>query len=632
MQHVPKKFILFYNNTLGILTLKPSNMDSLRISERAKASLIVFKAIRPQILENRANIKKLREIIEPVNGFEWSRSLIDKVGSKPINDFMSCVKSSSLPQKEIEILRKLFKETFWNPGIIFPESWEIWRALITKYRLYEILPFSGWVDITHILRSLQITTPIELTELKFTNTLGMDSNKSLDGNLVILWQASKCWREEDPISSQTLSRKREENVQKLIKLLRVDSVEECQLFKQWDALRQQLGLPPNFDKLLPLTRNRLLLHSGERGPLIEDFLRLGGRINILRSVASSLRCLASGLNSYANICATLDRPFMPPSQETVLMWSATFADGRTFRNYVGHLKKGCLLGGFTLEWCTPAVKAASDGLRRAKRGHFAFPNFLYTKDIFRIISALGWEAVFSQLVFIAFLFSLRVPSEALQLRRAFADDPISEFVFQEEKALIGVRPFEGSVALIIKLSWRKNLDGGCVLRRPCLCNLRSRLGARICPPHRIWPLIKSRVDPGEPIFSQFTKNNFNTNLKLNLEKLDFKDAHRYTSKALRRGATQELTQKGETLEIIKGSGAWIGGGFRSYIDLEFDKALRVSQMIINLDKDSSSEDDSPRKKAPRKGAKTTKWVKGGAIPHNPETFSDSSISETSEEE
>ena len=69
---------------------------------------------------------------------------------------------------------------------------------------------------------------------------------------------------------------------------------------------------------------------------------------------------------------------------------------------------------------------------------------------------------------------------------------------------------------------------------------------------------------------------------------------------MRRGATQELLQTGETLEVLKGSSAWVGNGFRSYIDLEFDKTIRVSQMIIKYDQNTSSEDDSPRKGPPSK--------------------------------
>ena len=130
--------------------------------------------------------------------------------------------------------------------------------------------------------------------------------------------------------------------------------------------------------------------------------------------------------------------------------------------------------------------------------------------------------MFHQLIFIAFLSSVRIPSESLQLRRDFLDDPIAEFAAQDEKALIGTRPFDGADALGIKLSWRKNLDGGCILRRTCLCNIGSRLGARIPPPHRIWPLIRDRVQPGELIPNQYNKHDFDENLKSALRKLKFR--------------------------------------------------------------------------------------------------------------
>ena len=103
----------------------------------------------------------------------------------------------------------------------------------------------------------------------------------------------------------------------------------------------------------------------------------------------------------------------------------------------------------------------------------------------------------------------------------------------------------------------------------------------------------------------------------------------YTSKALRRGATQELIRTGRNLAAIKVSGAWVGGGFKSYIDLEFDKTLRVSQMIIKYDQNTSPEGDPPRKGAPRKGELRSKRAQTGY--RQSKILSDSPNSETSEE-
>ena len=84
----------------------------------------------------------------------------------------------------------------------------------------------------------------------------------------------------------------------------VDSVPEPTAFKEWEAQRMSLGLPADFDTLLPSTKNRLLANSGNRTSEIEHFLELGTRVNILRSVGGSLRCLSSGLMSYAKFLLT----------------------------------------------------------------------------------------------------------------------------------------------------------------------------------------------------------------------------------------------------------------------------------------------------------------------------------------
>ena len=167
-------------------------MDSLRISERASAVEVVVKTILPQILQNRPNLAKLRDAIEPINGSEWPMALKDTVWTKPINDIMDCLKSSIPPLEEIATLRKFPKGTFRNSGIISPESWGIWRATIKKSHACEILPFSQWIVPIDRLITALIATPVDLAQLKFPEALAFDNNWALDGNLCILWQSSKC--------------------------------------------------------------------------------------------------------------------------------------------------------------------------------------------------------------------------------------------------------------------------------------------------------------------------------------------------------------------------------------------------------------------------------------------------------
>ena len=603
-------------------------MSEKEISERVAAADILLRWVRPQLIKFRHNLGRLQYSLEPLKGLQWSRSVIIQLGPNRINDLMSIIKDSVLPEKEINYWRRFFFETFFDPSIIFPEFWEVWRGLITQYHLYEVVAFTQWVIIVGLLNDSSIRTPIDLTQLTFGEIHAFDQAHDNKGNLVLLWQSALCWRDENPLAQSDFSLRRERKVGRLIHQLRVDSVQETQIYKDWVKLRILLDLPEDFDSLLPLARVKLLDTKRDRGLLLEEFLKLGSQINILRSVGSSLRCVSSGLNSFASFSALLNKPFFPPSEDLVALWSSTFVPGKTYGNYVGHLKKGCNLVNVTTDWFSPRIRAISKGLRQAKKGTFKFPNFLYSKEIFSIISTLGWERMFSQLIFIAFLFSLRIPSEALILKRAFRDDPISEFAPQDEKALIGVRKFKGVDTLVIKLGWRKNLAGGCILRRVCLCD-ESSLGRRICPPHRVWPLIRDRTQAGETLFSQYTKNNFNRNLKMILMKLNFPNGHRYTSKAIRRGATQELTETGKMMQVIKGSGAWVGDGFLSYIDLEFDKTLKISRLLISLE-DSSSDEEGPRNRAPklRNKLRNLDFHSGQSKSENPISESEPSVRES----
>ena len=133
--------------------------------------------------------------------------------------------------------------------------------------------------------------------------------------------------------------KRETESRNLISQLRVDSVDGASVFEEWSAERASLGLPVDFDNL-PLNKTRMLANSGNRASEVERFLELGDMVNILLSVGGALRCLSSGLTSYANFCALLILPFVPTAEKSVLLWIATFATGRTSRNYAGTLGNG----------------------------------------------------------------------------------------------------------------------------------------------------------------------------------------------------------------------------------------------------------------------------------------------------
>ena len=64
-------------------------MHTFATKNTSEADFIVLSKMRPDRLEYRRNVKKLREVIEPLMGFRWDRSLIVASGADKFNDLLS---------------------------------------------------------------------------------------------------------------------------------------------------------------------------------------------------------------------------------------------------------------------------------------------------------------------------------------------------------------------------------------------------------------------------------------------------------------------------------------------------------------------------------------------------------------
>ena len=206
---------------------------------------------------------------------------------------------------------------------------------------------------------------------------------------MILWQSALCWRGEYPKGELSPPPSvRLANMHDMAPQLMVCSVEGTSYYRDWASLKTRLALPANYDALPPREHMRVLALCRAEHAALEDFLRLGARVDAMRSVAGSLRCFSSGINSYLAFCVLLGRPFLHPVEEAVILWASCFRPGRTYRNYIGRLKKACLLDESSLERYSAAVREIARGLRHAKKNAFKFPNFLYTQGLFTIINFL----------------------------------------------------------------------------------------------------------------------------------------------------------------------------------------------------------------------------------------------------
>ena len=95
-------------------------MDASEHQNTDKAALIVFQKIRPQLLQYSSNPDKLRQIMDPIFGFEWDRCTIGALGSGPINDLMKITKGSESPQELIGRLRRILATTYFDESLIPP--------------------------------------------------------------------------------------------------------------------------------------------------------------------------------------------------------------------------------------------------------------------------------------------------------------------------------------------------------------------------------------------------------------------------------------------------------------------------------------------------------------------------------
>lgn len=95
-----------------------------------------------------------------------------------------------------------------------------------------------------------------------------------------------------------------------------------------------------------------------------------------------------------------------------------------------------------------------------------FRNFIRSGLVIRALSFEPFGSYLAQLAFCAYLFPLRVPSEALQPKRDFPSDALDLYQSANGKALISVRHAATGPQLGLRLAYRKNLPARCVLYRP----------------------------------------------------------------------------------------------------------------------------------------------------------------------
>ena len=260
------------------------------------------------------------------------------------------------------------KVAYFDQSTILPANWEVWMTLIARYHLYEIFSFAEWSKIIHNLSNLRINSPFDLANFPKTEISALESTQLEPGNIGLLWQAARCFQEEHPSKKTCLKEVRSREIEKIITPLSVNTVGESVFASELSDFGTKLGIPPKFPERTHKAKMEYLALLDCNPEDTESYLRVAARVNLLRSAGSSLRFVCPGINSYASFFSLVNRPIMPPTCETVLLWSAVFSPGRTFKNYLNHLKKACILVEGSLDWLIPSGLSAAQGLKSARRG------------------------------------------------------------------------------------------------------------------------------------------------------------------------------------------------------------------------------------------------------------------------
>ena len=276
---------------------------------------------------------------------------------------------------------------------------------------------------------------------------------------------------------------------------------------------KKLRASAEFARMAPSMKiNRLA--SGRVMPrAVSRYVADSTQANLLKQVRGSLPGMASDFRRYLSFCELDNAAPLPPMEETVLRWSSVFNDTATYGNYVGQLQKVCFFLRQSTVWLTPAVRHVAKGLKKSQDRSFRFSNFIRSQLMVKLIEFDTPSREFPQAAFLSFLFAFRVPSETLQLRRAYSADELLVFAPQQDPALIGSQVVDGGPFLVAKLSYRKNITGGCIMRRPCFFGLASRKARQLCPIHLFWAIIRCLVDCGALLFQSVNRRNFNRIMK-----------------------------------------------------------------------------------------------------------------------
>ena len=302
------------------------------------------------------------------------------------------------------------------------------------------------------------------------------------------------------------------------------------------------------------------------------------------SCSASMPSIQSGLRCWESFAAKVlgkPRGSLPPSLNELMAWSVMFRCSRTFSNYLGYVRLGCLLE----NWCAavfndPALARAKQSITKRNRFSSREKMFLQHDTVshmleFCYLEDPGASEVMGMLFLVTYVFLLRLPSEALPIVRGgigWADNGEQAVVYLEDGELC------------LKLAKRKNKRNGSLLKRACWCSSCKLT----CPVHNLWPFFEQYALGCSP-FAGITAGKALCKLRTMLTAIGMEKAVSYRCHDLRRGHAKDLQMSGASLYEILAAGEWRSPAFMDYMDtMELEKSVVVE---AHMDESSSEDED-----------------------------------------
>ena len=325
---------------------------------------------------------------------------------------------------------------------------------------------------------------------------------------------------------------------------------------------RQFRARADFAHLGPAQKIRILASGAALPRALQRFVEDVAHANLLKKVRGSLPGIAYAFRCYTDFCEVANAPSPFPLRRRLSCVGAVFS---TIHPHSGTIyravQKACFPAAAS-RMVRPICPTIGQRAKKSKNRILPFSNFTRIQETVAIYDRESPIVGCARDSFLSFLVSFRVPSGAPHLRRAYSAGDLAAFSPHPDKSLISVRTIDIVHLLVAKQARRKNLPGGCILRRPCFFGLTSLRAQHLCPVRTCWALIRCRVAPGAPLFPSVNRRNFNRSPNAIMAQLGIPEAHRYSSHGFRRGTTQELKDPGSPWSVAATSGMWHSSAFR----------------------------------------------------------------------